>query len=188
VKRRRGKLVAFGLVVIGAHGAFGQSLPVPEPEGYEIEHYRGPTPATLSGARVLTTGQAQTIWRSRAGVFVDVLPRPPKPSNLPPGTLWHEAARPNIPGSIWLPDTGYGALAAPTEGYLRASLEQATGGDRKRLLVFYCLKSCWHSWNAAKRALAIGYPNVAWYPDGTDGWSQAGLPLEAAEPAPGRQQ
>jgi rhodanese-related sulfurtransferase len=39
------------------------------------------------------------------------------------------------------------------------------------------------SWNAAKRALAMGYANVAWYPDGTDGWADADLPLEQATPA-----
>jgi hypothetical protein len=25
---------------------------------------------------------------------------------------------------------------------------------------------------------------VIWYPDGTDGWSEAGLPLEDAQPIP----
>ncbi len=42
------------------------------------------------------------------------------------------------------------------------------------------------SWNAAKRALALGYRNVAWFPDGSDGWQDAGLPLADAQPAPGR--
>jgi PQQ-dependent catabolism-associated CXXCW motif protein len=46
------------------------------------------------------------------------------------------------------------------------------------MIVFYCLASCWMSWNAAKRALAIGYRRVAWYPDGTDGWAADHLPLE----------
>jgi rhodanese-related sulfurtransferase len=40
------------------------------------------------------------------------------------------------------------------------------------------------SWNAAKRALTLGYPNVAWYPEGTDGWGSAGLPLQDATPEP----
>jgi len=39
------------------------------------------------------------------------------------------------------------------------------------------------SWNAAKRAIALGY-TVAWYPDGTDGWQDAGLPLSVAVPVP----
>jgi len=48
--------------------------------------------------------------------------------------------------------------------------------------VFYCLASCWMSWNAAKRALELGYTNVAWYPEGTDGWADQGLPLEGRVP------
>jgi rhodanese-related sulfurtransferase len=40
------------------------------------------------------------------------------------------------------------------------------------------------SWNAAKRVLSYGYSNVAWYPDGTDGWERAGLPLVEAQPEP----
>ena len=40
------------------------------------------------------------------------------------------------------------------------------------------------SWNAAKRALSLGHENVAWYPEGTDGWKAAGLPLVTSEPAP----
>ena len=33
-----------------------------------------------------------------------------------------------------------------------------------------------------KRALDYGYRRVAWYPDGTDGWAEAGLPLELVAP------
>jgi rhodanese-related sulfurtransferase len=40
------------------------------------------------------------------------------------------------------------------------------------------------SWNAAKRARALGYSNVVWYPEGTDGWLAAGLPVQPTEPEP----
>jgi rhodanese-related sulfurtransferase len=40
------------------------------------------------------------------------------------------------------------------------------------------------SWNAAKRALTLGYSDVAWYPEGTDGWTKASLPLQDATPEP----
>jgi PQQ-dependent catabolism-associated CXXCW motif protein len=155
-----------------------------EPEGYRNENYRAPVPATLAGAQVLTTEQAEAIWRSKAAGFVDVLPRPPKPPNLPAGTVWRDKPRSNIPGSVWLPDTGYGTLAAATEDYLRNGLARASGGDHTKLLVIYCQADCWMSWNAAKRALAYGYSNVAWYPEGTDGWQFADLPLEDSHPEP----
>ncbi|HYS83757.1 MAG TPA: PQQ-dependent catabolism-associated CXXCW motif protein [Bradyrhizobium sp.] len=156
----------------------------PEPEGYRTDNYRAPVPATLAGARVLATGEAEAIWRAGAGVFIDVLPHAPKPQNLPAGTIWREKPRLNIPGSIWLPDTGYGTLAAATEDYLRHGLARAAGGNSATLLVIYCLTDCWMSWNAAKRALSYGYRNVAWYPEGTDGWQRADLPVSESQPEP----
>jgi PQQ-dependent catabolism-associated CXXCW motif protein len=156
----------------------------PKPDEYRTENYRAPVPATLAGARVLTTADAETIWRVKAGVFIDVLPRAPRPQNLPEGTVWRDKPRLNIPGSIWLPDTGYGKLAAATEGYLRHGLARASGDDNAALLVVYCQADCWMSWNAAKRILSYGYRNVAWYPDGTDGWERAGLPLSESQPQP----
>lgn len=154
----------------------------PEPEGYRTDNYRSPVPATLTGARILTTEQAEAIWRAGSAAFVDVLPRPPKPPNLPEGTIWRDRPRLNIPGSIWLPDTGYGMLAAATEDYLRDGLIRASGGNYAKLLVIYCLADCWMSWNAAKRALSYGYSNIAWYPEGTDGWQRADLPVADSQP------
>jgi PQQ-dependent catabolism-associated CXXCW motif protein len=70
------------------------------------------------------------------------------------------------------------------EGYFREGLATATGRDQARMLVFYCLRDCWMGWNAAKRAISMGYRRVAWYPDGTDGWEEAKLPLERRDPVP----
>jgi PQQ-dependent catabolism-associated CXXCW motif protein len=157
---------------------------VAEPADYRTADYRAPTPAGLAGARVVSTDEAEQLWQSKSAVFVDVLPRPPRPANLPPGTIWRDRPRFDIPGSVWLPDTGYGALAPVTQDYLRTNIERATGGDRAKLLVIYCLRNCWMSWNAAKRILSMGYANVAWYPDGTDGWTDRLLPVIEALPAP----
>lgn len=180
IGRTLGVLLAIGAFSVAARA---ESL-VPEPEGYRTEDYRTLVPDTLAGARVLTTAEAQEIWRAKTGIFIDVLPRPPKPSNLPVGTVWRDKPRQNIPGSIWLPDTGYGQLAQVTEAYLRQGLQHATAGNRAALIVVYCQADCWMSWNAAKRILSYGYSNVAWYPDGTDGWARANLPTEESQPEP----
>jgi PQQ-dependent catabolism-associated CXXCW motif protein len=164
--------------------AHSQEENPPEPDGYRTENYRAPVTATLAGVRVLATGEAEAIWRSGAGVFIDVLPRPPKPQNLPAGTVWRDKPRLNIPGSIWLPDTGYGTLAAATEDYLRDGLARASGSNKAKLLVIYCQADCWMSWNAAKRVSSYGYSNVAWYPEGTDGWQRANLPVADSQPEP----
>ena len=157
---------------------------VPEPDGYRTDDYRALVPATLAGVRVLATAEAEAIWRGGTGAFIDVLPRAPKPPNLPAGTVWRDKPRLNIPGSIWLPDTGYGKLAEATEAYLRRGLESASGGNKAALLVIYCQENCWMSWNAAKRVQTYGYSNVAWYPEGTEGWERANLPVAEAQPEP----
>jgi PQQ-dependent catabolism-associated CXXCW motif protein len=133
---------------------------------------------------VLSTVETEAIWRAGTAVFIDVLPRPPKPQNLPVGTVWRDKPRLNIPGSIWLPDTGYGKLAAATKDYLRQGLVRASGGKAATLFVIYCQADCWMSWNAAKRVLSYGFPNVAWYPEGSDGWERADLPLAESQPEP----
>jgi PQQ-dependent catabolism-associated CXXCW motif protein len=174
------RLLAVALLALGST-AFAENSSPAEPDTYRTDNYRAPVPSTLKGGRVLTTDEAETIWRGGSAAFIDVLPHPPRP-NLPAGTVWREAPRHNIPGSIWLPDTGYGELADSTEDYLRRGLTRASAGDLGKLLVFYCQANCWMSWNAAKRALSYGYSNVAWYPDGTDGWEGADLPVEESRP------
>ncbi|WP_339031672.1 PQQ-dependent catabolism-associated CXXCW motif protein [Bradyrhizobium symbiodeficiens] len=184
----RRRLAAALVVAALAVPAFAQQQEPFEPEGYRADNYRAPVPATLAGARVLNTVEAEAIWRARSGAFVDVLPRPPRPKNLPAGTVWRDAPRKNIPGSIWLPDTGYGSLPPAMDDYLQRGLAQASRGDKSALLVIYCLADCWMSWNAAKRALTYGYSSIAWYPDGTDGWERAKLPTAEAQPEPRPQQ
>lgn len=156
--------------------------PVPEPDGYRMEAYRAPTPAALKGAEVVDTPSAEKMWREGTVLFVDVMPRDVKPANLPIGTIWRDKKREHIPGSVWLPNVGYGVLNAEMDGWYRARLADAAGGRIDAPLLFYCMTDCWMSWNAAKRAMEYGYTAVIWYPAGADGWAKAGLPLEEATP------
>lgn len=176
--------LAAGFALLVTNATLAQAPPVPEPSTYRMSDYKAPTPATLDGKPSLSLAETHDLWSKKAAVFVDVLPRAPKPANLAPGTLWHEKPRLDIPGSTWLPDTGYGALAPVTEDYFRRGLAEATQGDKAKPLVFYCLRHCWMSWNAAKRAKALGYTHVLWYAEGTEAWSEAGYPLKAQEPFP----
>jgi quinoprotein dehydrogenase-associated probable ABC transporter substrate-binding protein/PQQ-dependent catabolism-associated CXXCW motif protein len=158
-----------------------QGTLVPEPEGYRMADYRAPVPATLTGAKVLSTADLEAMIAHEDPVLIDVLPAPRKPRDT---GLWLPPSRDNIEGSVWLANTGYGELSAEFAAFLETSLQELTASDPGRRLVFYCEADCWMSWNAAKRALSLGYRNVAWYPEGTDGWALAGLPLESAEPRP----
>ncbi|CAN2534436.1 hypothetical+protein [Methylocapsa aurea] len=178
--RRAVAAIGFALFAVAPAAA----EPAPEPDGYRLSDYRAAVPATLRGANAIDTPQAFALWRDKAAVFIDVLPRPPKPAGLPPDAVWRDKPRFDIPGSVWLPETGYGELSPAAFGYFERGLAQATAKDKRRALVFYCLADCWMSWNAAKRALALGYSNVSWFSRGTDGWAAAGHLLEPREPAP----
>ena len=144
---------------------------IPEPPGYRLENFGAPTPQTLAGATALLTADA-----------IGIGPRKPPSSSTscrsrrarrisPAGTIWRDIPHDTIPGAIWLPNVGFGALAPETETFFKAGLAQATGGDPNRPIVVFCMRDCWMSWNAAKRALSFGYTQVRWFPDGTDGWN-----------------
>ena len=181
-KLRWALAAALGVMLIASFAARAGDA-VPEPDSYRDSEYRASTPATLKGARVLTTDEAAAMWRAGSAAFIDVLPQAPRPKNLPADVVWRDKPRFDIPGSEWLPDTGYGELAPVMLDYFRRGLDKALAVGA-RPLVFYCLKDCWMSWNAARRALALGYKNVDWYPEGSDGWAAAGLPLEKRAPEP----
>jgi PQQ-dependent catabolism-associated CXXCW motif protein len=155
-----------------------------EPDGYRMDHYRAPTPATISGGTTVSTPEVEALAAAGEVVLIDVMPAPRRPKKRPAGRLWLPEARHHIPGSVWLPNTGYGELSSEFEAYFRDHLDRLSGGDRAAKLVFYCEARCWMSWNAAKRAIGLGYRNVYWYPDGSDGWRAAGLPLIEATPVP----
>ena len=168
--------------LLGASKALG--VCVEEPQDYRETDFRAPTPCTIAGGRVVSTTQVQRLIAEHAAVPIDVLPSPRRPDNLPEGTVWKPRARQNIPESVWLANTGFGVLPVEEEVYFREHLARLTADDPDRPLIFYCLAECWMSWNAAKRAIAYGYSSVLWFPEGTDGWAAAGLPVVDSAPVP----
>ncbi len=181
---RNARAFGLGILLWGLNGPYAYGQVPPEPEGYRLGDYRALTPATLQGATVIDTPAAEALWRTGSAAFIDVLPQPGRPANLPPGTLWHPPSHESIPGSMWLPNVGFGEIAPETEAYFRHGLSVASQGDSSHALVFFCQRNCWMSWNAAKRALSYRYSAVYWYPEGADGWQAAGLPVEEARKAP----
>ncbi len=171
------KVLAALLALTGAAGA-----QVAEPDDYRMDEYRAPVPSTLKGGTVVGPEEAHDLWESGRASFIDVLPQAPKPENLPAGTIWRDKPRNSIPGAIWLPNVGYGAIADVTADYFRRGLEKGTNGDTTHPVVFFCLEDCWMSWNAAKRAIEWGYSSVYWLPEGTDGWALWDYPVERVKP------
>lgn len=161
-----------------------EAVEIAEPDDYRMDDYNSPVPKTLKGARAISTEEAERLHKAGEAIFIDVHPKAPKPPNLPAGTIWRDPPHSTIPGAVWLPNTGYGGLSQEFETYFRSRLETLTKGDKTKAIVFYCLKNCWMSWNTGKRALAWGYTSVIWYPDGTDGWSEAGNDTIRINPMP----
>lgn len=155
---------------------------IAEPSGFRGEPYTAPVPSTLQGARVIDAEMALTLWAEDAG-FVDVYPRTLKPQGLPEGTIWQEPRHDTIPGAIWLWNTGYESLTAEEMQRLEDGLASITRGNPDMPLVIFCRADCWMSWNAAKRAVDLGYRKVMWFPGGIDEWQDAlGPDLVRAEP------
>lgn len=172
-----GKALAVAVYAIGAVAFAGEDSA--EPTDYRMDHYRAPVPEALAGATVVSDAEAHALWQAGQTAFIDVLPQAPKPQNLPKNTIWRDRPRHSIPGAIWLPNVGYGAIHETVDAYFQAGLEIATGGDKDHPVLFFCLAECWMSWNAAKRAIEdYGYTEVYWYPEGTDGWVFEDFPVE----------
>ena len=180
----QGRLIG-GTTTAAQAAPASQATTVPEPDGYRMDKYRAPVPATLAGATVLTTPGLLALMAERQPVVVDVLPKQRKPKDRQADQVWIEPVREHIPGSVWLPNVGYGELSKEFDGYFREQLARLTDGDKSRPVVFYCDANCWMSWNAARRAMTeLGYTQVYWYPEGAQGWKAAGQALVEAHEVP----
>ena len=188
-------LVEYGVPLLDAQGRLIEAgLPrqtstagaaAPEPDGYRMDQFRAPVPATLKGATVLSTAALERLIGEQQPVLIDVLPKARKPAGREASQLWIEPRRDDLPGSVWLPNVGYGELPPDSVSYFRSGLDRLSGGDKAKPLVFYCDPNCWMSWNAAKRAtMEFGYTAVYWYPEGVQGWKQAGGQVAAAHELP----
>lgn len=170
-------LAAAAIFAGSATGVMAEAPPrVEEPAGFRNDRYRAPVPETLEGARVVDTLEAETIWNEASAVFIDVFPQAPKPPGLPADTIWRAPKHESIAGATWLANVGYGVIRPEVEAFFKTELERLGDGSKDKPLVFFCLRDCWMSWNAAKRAVLWGYTNVIWFPDGTDGWKDFDLP------------
>lgn len=165
--------------------AFAVAAPDPalfDAQGYRIGQYRGPVAAAPAGVTRVDTATALRLHQ--AGVlFIDVLPAEGGVRGED-GILRLTVPRPSIPGAHWFPGAGAGAPDPAVTRWLLRGVGRLTAGDRRRPLVVFCLADCWLSWNAARRLAQAGYARIYWYADGTDGWTEAALPLLPATPVP----
>lgn len=120
-----------------------------------------PTPNSIPGGRVITTREVVALLgdRQSRSLVLDVLGGP---ETLPGAVAAAPAAQP-------------GGFQDNTQREFGQFLQQATGGNLETPLVLYCLSDhCWMSYNAALRAINLGYRNVLWYRGGLEAWKAAG--------------
>jgi len=155
----------------------------PEPSGYWTGAVNSPVPLTIEGGTVIRSArQLRALMKQGGTVVVDVSNAPRRPENLAPGAPWLPLPHRAIPGSLWIPGVGLGEIPVSVDDFYRQKLATATGEHLARPLVIYCHKSCWLSWNAAKRAISYGYRKVYWFRDGVEGWKKAGYRTGVIEP------
>lgn len=134
----------------------------------------GPTPTSIPGGRVIDTRTLSQLVRSGQGAVL----------------LLHAHAGPeHLPGAVAVvPAAQGGSFDDQVQQGFGQYLQQATGGDKAKMLVVYCGGThCWGSYNAALRAIRMGYGNVHWYRGGIDAWRQAGFPVGNAMDGQGSQ-
>ena len=127
--------------------------------------YSAPTPVGIPGGETVHTDELRALIESGAPpLLVDVA-----------GGDGHVS----LADAYWLPGAGRGVhFLDPLQAAIADWLAELTRGDKTRALVFFCVDAkCWLSYNAALRALALGYTRVLWYRGGIAAWSAAGLPL-----------
>lgn len=121
----------------------------------------GPTPTSIPGGQVITTDRLLGLYQQgqQNGLLVFHV--------LGPGqTLPHaqNAVGASQPGSF----------DDPTQQEFGQYLQQVTQGNKRRPMVFYCLNTqCWMSYNAALRAIQMGFTQVYWYRGGIEAWQYA---------------
>lgn len=128
-------------------------------------NFHGPTPMAVPGARTILTAELKSMLTSpNPPLLVNVLAKP----------------KVSIPGSHLANFIGTDFTAkgeSETAEFLGRNLK-----DKNAPVVFYCLSwECWLSYNAALRAISLGYTNVGWYRGGIYSWFDAKLPFVAEQ-------
>lgn len=161
--------------------AYAQEPQLFDRAGYRAARYRSPVHRAPEGVGRIAPAALAGLRPDIDAIFVDVMPA--EGGYRQDDGRWHLArAHDTIPGAHWFPEAG---RAAPPPAILSALVRrvaQLSGGDKRRMIVTFCLADCWMGWNAARRLRALGYRNVWWLAEGADGWADLGLTLTPVAP------
>ncbi len=132
----------------------------PQSQLRDPNQLHGPTPTSIPGGQVITTDRLLGLYQQaqQNGLLVfDVLG---SGQTLPMAQNAVGAAQ----GS---------SFNDQTQQQFGQYLSQVTQGNQTRPMVFYCQGAhCWMSYNAALRAIQLGYRQVYWYRGGVEAWQR----------------
>lgn len=169
------KGLALIALLAGSTGGHAQEA-LFDADGYRIAQYRAPVRAAPPGVGRIAPAAVAGLRPGRDVLLIDVLPA--EGGHRDADGRWRLARdRSSIPGARWFPEAGRGALAPGIAPWFALGVARLTHGRKDAMIVTFCLSDCWMSWNAARRLRALGYRNVWWLAEGTDGWRDLGLPL-----------
>ena len=136
-----------------------------QPQDQMQRNVASPTPTSIPGGHVITTVEVRQALGSSV-VLVDVL----------------QGQHATIPGALSIPGAGMaGTYDDQAQQALWAALSAATNMNPDYPIVFFCAGAkCWESYNAALRALQLGFKMVLWYRGGLDAWRASGGQLTQA--------
>jgi rhodanese-related sulfurtransferase len=142
---------------------------VPPAKQLRTAGYHSPTPLQIPGGKVVTTGELRALMEQNPRPYViDVL-----------GGGIHTT----IAGAFWMIAAGAGDMSKDEEERFARAIAAFAGGDKARPMVFFCVDSeCWLSYNAALRAIRLGYTNVMWYRGGIASWRVGQNPMTQSDP------
>jgi PQQ-dependent catabolism-associated CXXCW motif protein len=146
-----------------------KDMKVPPTSELRTVGYHSPTPLRIPGGKVVTTGELKAMMEQNPRPYViDVL-----------GGGVHRT----IAGAFWMLGAGAGDMNKDEEARFAKAIAAFAGGDKDRPMVFFCVDSeCWLSYNAALRAIRLGYTNVMWYRGGIASWRVGENPMAQSDP------
>lgn len=123
------------------------------------------TPLTLAGTTTVSPAEARCLMETLGETMVVV--------SVIGGSE-------QLPGFVDALGGEIGVEDATADERIKQVLAKATGGDKTRPLLFYCAYAqCYMSYNAAIRAVRLGYRRIYWMRAGLQGWQEAGYPLDS---------
>lgn len=169
---------------IGAHAAEPQPDHIDPTTGYRTERYQAAVPETPPTGQRVWLHEIDRLVREERALLIDVSPITGAGYDPATGQWRNMKPRESLPGAVWLPEVGRGAIDDTVRRYLAIELERLTKGDRAYPMILFCTADCWMSWNAMKRFASLGYTRLYWFPEGTDGWRDFDRKLVPIEPVP----